>query len=487
MKKFLLSILIFIIAFSTLGGCMQGDSYPFESESSLSSSSETASSSTPSASEETSDSSVLPPPTSEDAPDAFEYGSDLTTCAPFVSRAPENYGTHCQLSVQTEVVAENSIAALKGVFNPIGAPVYRDYEIWTWASLCLRECFGEPIDLKNKILTYDVKTENCGVTSSFIVVDSVGNRTREVSFVFNRAAQSYPGIESTHLDNGWTRVTLDFFSAFFDDPVVSEGAEIFIMFTNRDCAAPNEDSVFYMDNMRLTEKNNSDAVSDIPAYNPLGYYRKNSMLSVKVVGNRVLSPSYANSAYFLQRFCDEICGKGLVTVSSILLGNGNVTNRYNAVFDTNDCGNVLFLQGFYSLEECTSLGSFLSKLLEISPKTELKILSGEHEEDFGMRAAGYYGVDFVDWQSAILTLKTDHGYGQKHLNASDGWHPNALSGFVAGMMMYMELYGEQPDFEAAKRIAKQEIWNHLLGANDEVKEGELSAIYTAAAKYALVK
>ena len=117
--------------------------------------------------------------------------------------------------------------------------------------------------------------------------------------------------------------------------------------------------------------------------------------------------------------------------------------------------------------------------------TELKIYAAENETEDGKRASQYYGVDHVDWRNALRTLKEEYGFTATQLNAYDGWHPNILSGFVCGLMMYMELFGEQPNFETVKALAEQTVWSYLLGTDDMEKEACLSDIYTLAASYVL--
>jgi len=501
MKKFLTSLLSFITAFALLS--CAGDTLPIASSSSAESTYESfeseASSDQPASEEGSENSSFFEESASEETSERDSSSSeeetlqkeedgDLATTAPIRSRAPQNYGTHNILSIQSETVSENSTAALKGVFNSIDAPVYKDYMIWTWASLCLGEHFNQKVDLKGKALTYDVKTENCGLVSSFIVVDPSGNRTEEVSFMMNSPAAADSAISVMPLSNGWTRVTVDFFLVYFDSPVITDASELLIMFTNQDCSNPNADSVFYIDNMKLTDSSSDESSSDITVFNPEGYYKKTTPLSVKVVGNSFVSNYYSASAYFLQYICEELDIP--LTATALSIGNGRIPDQHNAAFGSqgymyHEKIDVLFIQDFYATSDMTALGAFLTELYKVSPFTELKVYAGENETRDGYRAACYYGVDHVDWRNAVKTLKTNYGYGQEHLNASDGWHPNYLSGFIGGLMMYMELYGEQPDFEAVKRVAQEWVWHYLPGEDDETKKGELSTIYTVAASYVL--
>ena len=491
MKKFILSILIFTMAFGTLGGCMKGDSYPLDSESTASQSSafsdseESSSSSSSSASEESS----VQPPAGEEIPPSFEYGSDLATSAPIHSRAPENYGTHNTMEIQSEIISQNSLSALKGTFSPVGAPVYNGYEIWTWASLCLQEYFGEPVDLKNKVLSYDVKLDNCGTASSFIVTSPDGQRTNEVSFVYNTPTQSYPGITSTLLENGWMRVSINFFTAYFDTPIIREASEILIMFTNQNCADREKNSVFYIDNMKLTDTEDLKETSEIPVHNPSAYYRKDMKLSIKIAGNRLLSPSYADSAYYLQRLCDALNGEGKVTVTSAIIGNGDIAKQTEIAFGPSgymqrEKVDILFLQGFHSFNDAVALSPFLEELYQVSSLTELKILAGEQEIEIGYRAACYYGVDCVRWGQLVQDLKA---FDFNNFNRNDEWHPNFLSGFLSALMMWMELYGEQPNIDIVTQIAKEEVWPYIDGYMDSDKKLTLSSFYTFASNLVLKK
>ena len=191
-------------------------------------------------------------------PSLLEDGTDLATCAPFISRAPERYGAICTLSTQNTETYGSSYA-LKGVFNNKGTYPYQEYQVWTWASLCLEEWYGNAVNLKGKCLTYDVKAENCGLYSSFIVMAPNGQRTNEVSFSLADPTNAYPGITCKALSNGWYRVTIDFTKAYGEHAILLNASEVLIMYSNQDCANHNADSVFYMDNMCLV-----DAPVDVP-------------------------------------------------------------------------------------------------------------------------------------------------------------------------------------------------------------------------------
>ncbi len=183
-------------------------------------------------------------------PSLFEDGSDLATCAPFISRAPERYGTQNTTSIQNQVVSDNSDYALKGVFDADGAYPYEGYMVWTWACLNLEQYYEQPTDLEGMTLVYDVKTENCGIYSSFILVAPDGTHSKEITFAFDDPLQTNAGITSDILSNGWYHIEIDFSTAYADDPtVLDEVSSILIMFTNQDCDNPDADFVYYLDNM----------------------------------------------------------------------------------------------------------------------------------------------------------------------------------------------------------------------------------------------
>lgn len=257
MKKLLLFILSATLLFTVLCSCATQNS---SSESSSSLPVETTSESLTTSPNEESSSPIVSEETSEETseePDGpvfvIEGGADLATSAPFLSRTPENYGTHNEISLQSVVVSQNSTVALKGVFNQKGAYPYNSYQVWTWLSLRLQEHYKQPVDLNGKTLTYDVKTENCGTSSSFIIVAPNGQRTSEATFSLTDPSKTSKGITCTSLSNGWNRVSVDFSKAFGAHPILKDAAELFIMFTNEDCENSAQDSIFYIDNMSLTD------------------------------------------------------------------------------------------------------------------------------------------------------------------------------------------------------------------------------------------
>ena len=416
--------------------------------------------------------------------------NDLTYNAPFLSRAPENYGATSTLLIQSDVVSENSTTALKGFFNNKGAPVYAGYQVWTWASLKLQAHYGQTQDVSKKTLTYEMKTDNCGPYSSIIVMSASGERSAELTFKYTDTKQPNEAITCVPLQNGWYRITIDFFLAYFNNPVLSDAAEILIMFTNQDCANHSVDSIFYIDNMRLANSSSAEDMRPVTVFNPEGYYKKTSVLHITIAGNSFVAPNYSNSASLLEEICQQ---QGIsVYVDYVSVGNGRIPDQYEQAFASNgymrkNRVDVLFIQDFYSASDAIALREFLTTLYAISPTTELKVYAGENETEDGYRAACAYGVDHVDWRTAIKTLKNEHAFGTMHLNANDGWHPNALSGLVGAIMMYMELYGEQPDFEVVKSLAKSTVWGYLPGVDEGMKISALTTIYTVASSLVLGK
>jgi hypothetical protein len=188
-------------------------------------------------------------------PDEGEL-EDFATNAPFVSRAPENYGVHNTLTVQSDVVFGNSTAALMGVFNNEGADVYNGYAVWTWAELCLEEFIGMPVPCKDLYLTFNAKVENGKQISSLILVAPDGTRSQEMTFDFNDPSKTYPGITCVALSDGWYQITIDFNTTFSRELyVLDEVSEMLFVFTNENCENPEENTVFYIDNMIFTDVN----------------------------------------------------------------------------------------------------------------------------------------------------------------------------------------------------------------------------------------
>ena len=478
MRKFVCSLLVLLMTFITLCSCDALLAAPngSSSQNSTSSSSEI---------DEEVSGSLQESESNEDSegetPPLLKEEGDLVTCGHVGSRAPENYGTNNTQTLQSEVVSDNSSKALMGTFNTVNAPVYQGYMIWTWAEFRLGDHFGEAQNLTSSAFSYDVKTENCGIYSSIILVSPNGSRTVEIGYVLSAPSTDGASITIIPLDNGWSRICIDLSTVFFDDPIVENVSEILIMFTNQDCADPDTDSIFYIDNANLIDVEHSDEKSDIPVYNPDGYYQKTQPLNIKIVGNSFVSPYTSNCAYYLQLLCNMLGAN--VSVDYLSIPNGRIPDQYASAFGAGgymqyEQIDVLFIQDFYSDSDMVVLGDFLTELYTMSPTTELKVYAGENETSDGIRAAAYYGVDLVNWRKAIKTLKANYGFTAVHLNAGDGWHPNELSGFVGALMMYMELYGETPDFNTVLNLAQEWVWRYIPGVDEDEKTAAVGNIYT---------
>ena len=184
-------------------------------------------------------------------PSLKDDNGDLATCGAFVSRAPDNYGMLAELIIQEELVSEDSTSALMGIFNPLGEDVHEGYMIWTFADFCVEEYYNRPLNLANKQLVFDVLMINGGIYSSFILVDSQGEFSTEITFEYASLTNYGWYITCERLDNGWMRITLDFSSAFSKDSQLFDVSHILITFGNEDCDFPGEDSMFFIDNMHI--------------------------------------------------------------------------------------------------------------------------------------------------------------------------------------------------------------------------------------------
>ena len=220
-------------------------------------------------------------------------------------------------------------------------------------------------------------------------------------------------------------------------------------------------------------------------YNPDGYYDKEEELDVKIVGNSFVSPSFSNTANWLQRIADANDATLIVDVLSI--GNGRIPNQIEAAFG--EIGymhqlrkpDVLFVQDFYDWNDYQIFESFLTTLLEVAPQTEAKVYPGENETDDGIYAAEDYVIDLVDWKGLIVELKYTYRFGSSNLNASDGWHPNTLSGFAGAILLYADLYGEMPS-QQSLNVFLEELYPYLPGDSQEAKIQKGNQLISAAEK-----
>jgi len=393
-------------------------------------------------------------------PEADPDPNDLATKQYLTSEIVNNYMLEAKLVLQDQVVSENSTSALKGSFNEDDADDWYDSSQdpngdggkWVWSTACLDfdTLYGKNVNLTGKALTFDVKVENGDETSSIILLTENGTQLTQLPFNTNPNnpnASGCIGYSKTVLANGWVRITADF-SILYSEENITDIDRLVIIFS---CAFGDHrnDTVFYLDNMKLTD---STVVWATPSvYNPNGYYDKNSAITVTFAGNSFIE--FSASAYWLRSICEA--NGASATVNYVWTPNGTIENQYNNAFvspgymlQTNK-PDVIFIQDVYTLNDALKLGEFLTQLYTVSTATEVKVFPAENESTFGNLSAKQYGLDLVNWRQAIKTLKTSHGFTDKNLNYLDSvLHANELSGVVGGVLAYMSLYGEIPDATA---------------------------------------
>lgn len=483
MKKILSLVLTAALALSLFSGCRferrnVGDSSASD-KSSFSSSS--ASSSHSSGGEESSKESSVPLPVAEK--------DDLAVNGCVSSRAPENYGTSAAFEVQSERVSENSTRALKATFNNIGAPVYEGAQIWTWAEFDLEGYFHSPADLREKTFQMDVYTQNCGVASSVILVDSEGRRSQEMAFSNVRPPHTF-SVYGEILTGEWRRITLNL-KELYGSAAVRDVSSILIMFSNVDCYYDN-DSVFYLDNVTFKDAADfPDPTANVKVYNPEGYYSKNESLKIIVAGNSFISTSWSD--YWLNVIC--AINDASAYAMPISIGYGRISDQIVAAFGYDgsqgympiDFPDVIFIQDFYGYEDVTNLALFFNALNgfseETGHRTEVKIYPAENETEDGRQAARLYGVDLVNWKGLIHTLKTESSFNSYHLNYPDDIaHSNEMAGFAGGVLMYMSLYGERPAMPATAQAVFDCMNTDLIpGSTAEEKMSALEDVVDFAA------
>ena len=406
--------------------------------------------------------------------------NDFAVNGCITSLAPTRYGTTSVLERQTAIVSENSALAIRGSFNNENAEVYQGYQVWTLVQIDLTKAFNGTVDLREKALQFDVKKRNCGDYSSVYISTAMGIETNEEAF--STASNQTTLLYSVQaIEMAWTRVTLNFSTMYDGNKYIHESESITLVFNNvdRDPTAP---SVFYLDNIKLIDAEDCGTMPD--CYNPEGYYSKTEPLSIRVIGNSFVNPYFSNSSGILAALCLE--NGADVSVACTSIGNARISNQIEAAFGTNGYitngirHDVIFVQDFYGTEDFYDLSKFLSKLSVDAPRTEVKIYPGENESADGERAAIYYGLDLVDWKTAVKSLKFAYGFGTTHLNAYDGWHPNELSGYLGAIMMYMDLYGEEPSLDSLITVAQNYVWWYLPGESEEEKTASVQTILTVA-------
>ncbi len=187
---------------------------------------------------------------------------DLSTSQYLSTKIIDKWITHSNLVVQNEVISSGSTSALKGSFNAkdIDEPYDSaqdpngDNGLWVWSVLTIdlvTLCNGYA-DLDTYTLWFDVKAENCDVTSSVMLLNSANKRSAQIPFnqsdkTLSATGPEYSGIYKTLLNNDWVRIEINLDEAFgnYDK---SETKELYIIFSNA-YGDYTKDAVFYIDNM----------------------------------------------------------------------------------------------------------------------------------------------------------------------------------------------------------------------------------------------
>ncbi len=410
--------------------------------------------------------------------------SDLTYAS---SKIINNWMAVSDLALQNECISDNSTSAIKGVFNYRMGEAYTEmggHQIWTAVGFDLQAYLGTSQNLTGKVISFDLKIENCQNTPSLFVTDANGQKQTE--YAFNIQAQDGElenGTVKTSLSNGWVRICV-YPEYLYDSEVISQIQSFSLVFSNVNCNE-EENSVFYIDNVSVQE-------GDLPwfknAYNPTGYYSYEKRLTVKIVGNSFIY--YSQTAAWLQ-----ILG-GNLDVSFDWTSGGRIPDQYEKAFGENGymdgtyTPDLVYVQDFYSLGDALAFNDFARTMHERSPNTELKIYPAENETEAGIVAAKKLGLDLVNWRAAIKELKTK-GYTATNLNDQvDGWHPSILSGLVGALMIYMDIYGEVPDLqmiwlrhELITDFYNKHIDSYLPGQTEIDKQQNWEDIFKLAQKY----
>ena len=418
---------------------------------------------------------------------------ELTNIEYMSTKLIADWMVHADLSTQSKVASENSTSAVRGSFNNVGANCYTgEGGNWVWTAVCfdLKAVYGQSKNLKDGMLIFDVKAQNCSYISSLALVNSNGERATEIAFN-NKSdnTESRTGLVKKVLESGWVRITV-YLDILFEEKYTSQADTLIIIFSNAfsDEAA---DSVFYLDNLVIKTAPKNMWHTD--NYNPSGYYSKTESLEIEVVGNSFIY--YSDTAAWLQTIA-ELNGANL-TAHFTWTPNGRIPDQYNNAFGvggymtTDYRPDLIYIQDFYDFNDAMYLNQFLTKLKEVSPKTEMKIYPGENESEDGITASSETGLDLVNWRALIKDLKTQ-GFASNNLNdANDGWHPNELSGVAGALLIYMDLYGEVPDFTSLwNAICSSYDWyetyvaDYLPGNSHAEKQEYLLSIFATAAKYA---
>lgn len=421
--------------------------------------------------------------------------NDLANLQYVSTKIINNWVVHSNLTMQRDYAYGASKEAIKGSFHYTMGEAYTGYggnHVWTAVCLDLEKVYGACQNLKNSVIRFDLKVENCNSMATLTVMKKDEVLQTEHGFnVLPTNADGIEGITKTVLNNDWVRFNV-YPEYLFDSTLLAEIKYFVLVFSNVQCNEA-ENSVFYLDNISVG-KSNSTINWFTGSYNPDGYYTNDKPLKVHIVGNSFIA--YSSTAQWLQTFA-TVAQKSL-TVSYDWTPNGRIPDQYEKAFGHNGymtetfSPDILYVQDFYSFSDAIALSDFAKKLAEISPTTELKVYNAENETQDGMKAAQNLGIDLVDWRAAIKYLKTQ-GYSASHLNdVYDGWHPNVTSGFVGALMIYMDIYGEVPNVEGLLQTTvlsvhgyKESIYDYLLGYTEADKKASLASIVAIAKQYVL--
>ena len=395
------------------------------------------------------------PPTPQKPAPAMPRFTDITSLSYLSVYSPPTYAAKTTLSEQT--LSSSNRTVVKGTFNNIGAEVYTgEGGEWVWTSLSIdlpKMNDGANGDLRECALSFDLKVSNCSPTSSISVIDENGERTDPIAFA-NGLSGSSAMVEKTKLDDNWVHITINL-PLLLDGEALDNVESVLIEFSNA-FGDHDIDSVFYVDNLKFCTPTKSWKTPTV--YNPDGYYSKSDDLYIMFAGNSFIE--YSSSAAWLSYLCMDNGANAYVDY--VWTPNGRIPDQYANAFgrdgymaSVSALPDVVFIQDFYDMADALEFGSYLEKMYSVSKRTEVKVYPAENETEDGALAATRYGLDLVNWRSAVKTLKADYSFADANLNYLDGaLHSNELAGLVGGTLAYMDLYGEIPDIQKMWDIAE---------------------------------
>lgn len=373
---------------------------------------------------------------------------DLSESKYVVSKSPENYGTTAKLITSTTEVSEDSKKSLKGVFSSQNLNNTHFGAIWTWVDFNIYSMNGsKQVDLSQKTLSMDIKMENCSIESSIILQNLNKSRSGEKFFKISSDSM-FDGIKYENKGE-WTRITINLFNIFgYDNQInIEEVSNIFIMFNNNNCDFYSE-TTFYMDNVKLQDSKD-ESESDVPVYNPSGFYNKTDYLNIYIAGNSFIGSS--NAPYWLDRLFIENNVYAQIQYNSI--GYGRIADHLKSMSHwpmQADVIDVMFIQDFYGYEDVTSLGQLLTELNRRNPTAEVMVYPAENESNHGAVSAELYGLDLVDWKTLLINIKTYYPEWNSVLNYRDDdiRHSTLVAGFMGAILQYRALFGAIPIFDS---------------------------------------